>query len=146
MLKIAIASDHRGLKIKNRLIQSLQASGYQLLDQGTDSDQPVDYPDYARIVAEKVSKGEAERGILICGTGIGMSIAANKFEGVRAASCYDEVMVELSRRHNDVNILCLPGDLIGDRSVDDLVKMWLKTEFDGGRHLQRIEKITELER
>ncbi|MEC7407329.1 MAG: RpiB/LacA/LacB family sugar-phosphate isomerase, partial [Planctomycetota bacterium] len=87
MLKIAIASDHRGLKIKNRLIQSLQASGYQLLDQGTDSDQPVDYPDYARIVAEKVSKGEAERGILICGTGIGMSIAANKFEGVRAASC-----------------------------------------------------------
>lgn len=146
MLKIAIASDHRGLKIKNRLIQSLQVSGYQLLDQGTDSDQPVDYPDYARIVAEKVSKGEAERGILICGTGIGMSIAANKFEGVRAASCYDEVMVEMSRRHNDVNILCLPGDLIGDRSVDDLVKMWLKTEFDGGRHLQRIEKITELER
>ena len=146
MLKIAIASDHRGLKIKNRLIQSLQASGYQLLDQGTDSDQPVDYPDYARIVAEKVSKGEAERGILICGTGIGMSIAANKFEGVRAASCYDEVMVEMSRRHNDVNILCLPGDRIGDRSVDDLVKMWLKTEFDGGRHLQRIEKITELER
>ena len=146
MLKIAIASDHRGLKIKNRLIQSLQASGYQLVDQGTDSDQPVDYPDYARIVAEKVSKGEAERGILICGTGIGMSIAANKFEGVRAASCYDEVMVEMSRRHNDVNILCLPGDLIGDRSVDDLVKMWLKTEFDGGRHLQRIEKITELER
>jgi len=146
MLKIAIASDHRGLRIKNRLIQSLQASGYQLLDQGTDSDQPVDYPDYARIVAEKVSKGEAERGILICGTGIGMSIAANKFEGVRAASCYDEVMVEMSRRHNDVNILCLPGDLIGDRSVDDLVKMWLKTEFDGGRHLQRIEKITELER
>ena len=146
MLKIAIASDHRGLKIKNRLIQSLQASGYQLLDQGTDSDQPVDYPDFARIVAEKVSKGEAERGILICGTGIGMSIAANKFEGVRAASCYDEVMVEMSRRHNDVNILCLPGDLIGDRSVDDLVKMWLKTEFDGGRHLQRIEKITELER
>ena len=146
MLKIAIASDHRGLKIKNRLIQSLQASGYQLLDQGTDSDQPVDYPDFARIVAEKVSKGEAERGILICGTGIGMSIAANKFEGVRAASCYDEVMVEMSRRHKDVNILCLPGDLIGDRSVDDLVKMWLKTEFDGGRHLQRIEKITELER
>ena len=146
MLKIAIASDHRGLKIKNRLIQSLQASGYQLFDQGTDSDQPVDYPDYARIVAEKVSKGEAERGILICGTGIGMSIAANKFEGVRAASCYDEVMVEMSRRHNDVNILCLPGDLIGDRSVDDLVKMWLKTDFDGGRHLQRVDKITELER
>ncbi|MBL6725881.1 MAG: RpiB/LacA/LacB family sugar-phosphate isomerase, partial [Rubripirellula sp.] len=103
MMKIAIASDHRGVKIKSRLIQSLSSIGYELLDQGTDSDQPVDYPDYARIVAEKVSRGDAERGILICGTGIGMSIAANKFEGVRAASCYDEVMVEMSRRHNDVN-------------------------------------------
>jgi ribose 5-phosphate isomerase B len=145
MMKIAIASDHRGVKIKSRLIQSLSSIGYELLDQGTDSDQPVDYPDYARIVAEKVSRGDAERGILICGTGIGMSIAANKFEGVRAASCYDEVMVEMSRRHNDVNVLCLPGDLIGDRPVDDLVKMWLKTQFDGGRHLQRIEKIADLE-
>ncbi|MCH1494461.1 MAG: ribose 5-phosphate isomerase B [Rubripirellula sp.] len=145
MLKIAIASDHRGVKIKNRLIQSLTAAGYEVFDQGTDSDQPVDYPDYARVVAEKVSRGEAERGVLICGTGIGMSIAANKFDGVRAASCYDEVMVEMSRRHNDVNVLCLPGDLIGDRPVDDLVKMWLKTEFDGGRHLQRIEKIAVLE-
>lgn len=145
MMKIAIGSDHRGVKIKNRLVQSLKATGYEVLDQGTESDQPVDYPDYARVVAEKVSRGDAERGILICGTGIGMSIAANKFEGVRAASCYDEVMVEMSRRHNDVNVLCLPGDLIGDRPVDDLVKMWLKTEFDGGRHLQRVEKIAELE-
>jgi len=144
-MKIAIGSDHRGVKIKNRLVQSLKATGYEVLDQGTESDQPVDYPDYARVVAEKVSRGDAERGILICGTGIGMSIAANKFEGVRAASCYDEVMVEMSRRHNDVNVLCLPGDLIGDRPVDDLVKMWLKTEFDGGRHLQRVEKIAELE-
>ncbi len=145
MMKIAIASDHRGVKIKSRVIQSFSSFGYELLGQGTDSDQPVDYPDYARIVAEKVSRGDAERGILICGTGIGMSIAANKFEGVRAASCYDEVMVEMSRRHNDVNVLCLPGDLIGDRPVDDLVKMWLKTQFDGGRHLQRIEKIADLE-
>ena len=144
-MKIAIASDHRGVKIKNRLVQSLQASGYEMLDQGTESDQPVDYPDYARVVAEKVSRGDAELGILICGTGIGMSIAANKFDGVRAASCYDEVMVEMSRRHNNVNVLCLPADLIGDRPVDDLVKMWLKTEFDGGRHLQRSEKITALE-
>ena len=144
-MKIAIASDHRGVKIKNRLVQSMQASGYEMLDQGTESDQTVDYPDYARVVAEKVSRGDAELGILICGTGIGMSIAANKFDGVRAASCYDEVMVEMSRRHNNVNVLCLPADLIGDRPVDDLVKMWLKTEFDGGRHLQRIEKITALE-
>ncbi len=145
MLKITIASDHRGVKIKNRLVQTLKLKGFDVLDEGTNSDQPVDYPDYARIVAEKVSRGTAERGILICGTGIGMSIAANKFEGVRAASCYDEVMVEMSRRHNDVNVLCLPGDLIGERPVDELVLMWLKTEFDGGRHLQRIDKIAELE-
>lgn len=145
MLKIAIASDHRGVKIKNRLIQSLTAAGYDAINLGTDSDQPVDYPDFARVVAEQVSRGEAERGILICGTGIGMSITANKYEGVRAASCYDEVMVEMSRRHNDVNVLCLPGDLIGERPIDDMVIMWLKTEFDGGRHLQRVKKIAELE-
>lgn len=145
MLKIAIASDHRGVKIKNRLIQSLNAAGYDAINLGTDSDQPVDYPDFARVVAEQVSRGEAERGILICGTGIGMSITANKYEGVRAASCYDEVMVEMSRRHNDVNVLCLPGDLIGERPIDDMVIMWLKTEFDGGRHLQRVKKIAELE-
>ena len=145
MLKIAIASDHRGVKIKNRLIQSLNAAGYDAINLGTDSDQPVDYPDFARVVAEQVSRGEAERGILICGTGIGMSITANKYEGVRAASCYDEVMVEMRRRHNDVNVLCLPGDLIGERPIDDMVIMWLKTEFDGGRHLQRVKKIAELE-
>lgn len=145
MLKIAIASDHRGVKIKNRLIQSLTTAGYDAINLGTDSDQPVDYPDFARVVAEQVSRGEAERGILICGTGIGMSITANKNEGVRAASCYDEVMVEMSRRHNDVNVLCLPGDLIGERPIDDMVIMWLKTEFDGGRHLQRVKKIAELE-
>lgn len=145
MLKIAIASDHRGVKIKNRLIQSLTTAGYDAINLGTDSDQPVDYPDFARVVAEQVSRGEAERGILICGTGIGMSITANKYEGVRAASCYDEVMVEMSRRHNDVNVLCLPGDLIGERPIDDMVIMWLKTEFDGGRHLQRVKKIAELE-
>ena len=145
MLKIAIASDHRGVKIKNRLIQSLTTAGYDAINLGTYSDQPVDYPDFARVVAEQVSRGEAERGILICGTGIGMSITANKYEGVRAASCYDEVMVEMSRRHNDVNVLCLPGDLIGERPIDDMVIMWLKTEFDGGRHLQRVKKIAELE-
>ncbi len=145
MLRISIASDHRGIHIKARLVQTLTASGFTVLDEGTDSEQSVDYPDFARIVAGKVSRGEVDRGILICGTGIGMSIAANKFTGVRAASCYDEVMVEMSRRHNDVNILCLPGDMIGERPIDELVLMWLNTDFDGGRHVQRIEKITQLE-
>lgn len=145
VLSVAIASDHRGFKIKARLIQSLTSAGYDLIDAGTDSDSAVDYPDFASEVAKRVSNGEADRGILICGTGIGMSIAANKFSGVRAASCYDEVMVEISRRHNDVNVLCLPGDMIGERPVDDLVLMWLNTEFDGGRHEVRIKKIGQLE-
>ncbi len=146
MLRISIASDHRGVQIKARLIQALTAAGFVVSDEGTDSDQSVDYPDFASHVATKVSNGEADRGILICGTGIGMSIAANKFPRVRAATCYDEVMVEMSRRHNDLNILCLPGDMIGDRSIDDLVLMWLQTEFDGGRHAVRVEKISVIEK
>jgi ribose 5-phosphate isomerase B len=145
MLKISIASDHRGVQIKARLMQALAAAGYDISDEGTDGEKPVDYPDFACQVAQKVSDGRADRGILICGTGIGMSIAANKFPGVRAANCYDEVMVEMSRRHNNVNVLCLPGDLIGDRSINDLILMWLTTEFDGGRHESRVAKITALE-
>lgn len=144
-MKIAIASDHRGVHIKGRLIQALASAGFTVFDEGTDSDKTVDYPDYAIKVAKKVSHGEADRGILICGTGIGMSITANKFLGVRAASCYDEVMVEMSRRHNNVNILCLPGDMIGDRPIDELVLMWLQTEFDGGRHAERLKKIDAIE-
>lgn len=144
-MRIAIASDHRGIHIKARLIQCLTANGFSVADEGTESENPVDYPDYAKRVARKVSDGEADRGILICGTGIGMSITANKFKGVRAASCYDEVMVEMSRRHNDLNVLCLPGDLIGDRPIDELVLMWLQTEFDGGRHDIRVKKIADIE-
>lgn len=145
MHKVSIASDHRGVQIKGRLMQSLVAHGFLVSDEGTDTDKAVDYPDFARSVAKKVSSGEADRGILICGTGIGMAITANKFSGVRAASCYDEVMVEMSRRHNNVNVLCLPGDMIGDRPVDELVLMWLNTEFDGGRHADRVKKISEIE-
>lgn len=145
MLRVSIASDHRGVQIKGRLIQALMAHGFEVSDEGTETDKAVDYPDFARQVALKVSSGNADRGILICGTGIGMSITANKFTGVRAASCYDEVMVEMSRRHNDVNVLCLPGDMIGDRPVDELVLMWLNTEFDGGRHADRVRKISEIE-
>lgn len=146
MLRISFASDHRGVSIKGRLSQKLTEAGYEVFDEGTDDEQAVDYPDFADVVAGKVSRGEADRGILICGTGIGMAIAANKYPGVRAASCYDEVMIELSRRHNDLNVLCLPGDLIGDRPIDDLVLMWLRTEFEGGRHARRIKKIQKIER
>ncbi len=145
-MKVSLGSDHRGVHIKAKLIQTLGNNGYETLDVGTDSEAAVDYPDFAQIVARQVSCGDADRGILICGTGIGMAIAANKFCGVRAAACYDEVMVEMSRRHNDVNVLCLPGDLIGERSIDELVLMWLRTEFEGGRHAKRVAKIVELEK
>lgn len=145
MLNVCLGSDHRGVQIKSRLIQTLKQNGYTVHDAGTNSESAVDYPDFAEQVARKVSCGEFDRGILICGTGIGMAIAANKFPGVRAAPCYDEVMVEMSRRHNDVNVLCLPGDMIGERPVDELVLMWLKTEFEGGRHAQRIHKISLME-
>ncbi len=145
MTKVSLGSDHRGYQIKSRLIQTLDGAGFQTSDEGTNSDGAVDYPDFASQVASKVSSGEADRGILICGTGIGMAIAANKYRGVRAAPCYDEVMVEMSRRHNDVNVLCLPGDLIGERPIDDLVLMWLQTDFDGGRHEVRVSKISGIE-
>ncbi|WP_390854559.1 ribose 5-phosphate isomerase B [Aporhodopirellula rubra] len=145
MLRVGIASDHRGVHIKARLLQTLTSAGFEVSDEGTDSAEPVDYPDYAMKVAGRISEGDLDRGILICGTGIGMSIVANKFPGVRAALCYDEVMVEISRRHNDVNVLCLPGDLIGERPIDDLVLMWLRTEFEAGRHGTRVDKISTLE-
>ncbi|MCA9135611.1 MAG: ribose 5-phosphate isomerase B [Planctomycetales bacterium] len=145
-MRISLGSDHRGVQIKARLIQALTERAFEIFDEGTFGDSSVDYPDFAEAVARRVSAGEADRGILICGTGIGMAITANKFLGVRAAPCYDEVMVEMSRRHNDVNVLCLPGDLIGERSIDDLVLRWLQTDFDGGRHANRLEKIDRIEK
>ena len=144
-MKVAIASDHRGFKLKQRLVQSLRDAGIDIVDTGTCDDAACDYPDFACPVAHQVSEGRVQRGILICGTGIGMSIVANKFRGVRAASCHDEVMVEISRRHNDVNVLCLAGDLVGTRDITETVLMWLRTDFDGGRHESRIQKIGQVE-
>ncbi|QDV25687.1 ribose 5-phosphate isomerase B [Aureliella helgolandensis] len=144
-MQISIGSDHRGVHIKAKLIANLEACGHQVRDFGTDGETSVDYPDFASLVCKSVAEGASERGILICGTGIGMAIAANKFSGVRAANCYDEVMAELCRRHNNVNVLCLPGDLIGDRPMHDLVGIWIGTEFEGGRHQRRLEKIEGIE-
>lgn len=144
-MRISIGSDHRGVHIKTKLIATLLAGGYQVDDLGTNGEQSVDYPDFASAVCRKIASGDSERGILICGTGIGMAIAANKFKGVRAANCYDEVMAELCRRHNNVNVLCLPGDLIGERPIDELVKIWLTTDFEAGRHQHRLEKIRQIE-
>jgi ribose 5-phosphate isomerase B len=144
-MKVAIASDHRGFHLKEKVISLLKSKGHEVIDDGPASENSVDYPDFAALVARKVSNNEVERGILICGTGIGMAIAANKFPGVRAAACADEVTAELSRRHNDLNILCLSGDLISSRVCERLVEIWMDTEFEGGRHARRIDRISELE-
>ena len=131
--------------MRAKLIELLVQLGQDVVDVGSHGSDPVDYPDIAALVGRKVSTGEVERGILICGSGLGMCIAANKIPGVRAAPCYDDVTAELSRRHNDLNVLCLSGDMLGDRLVDRLVEIWLNTPFEGGRHARRIQKIVELE-
>lgn len=144
-MRIAVGSDHRGVDMRAKLIELLVQLGQDVVDVGSHGSDPVDYPDIAALVGRKVSTGEVERGILICGSGLGMCIAANKIPGVRAAPCYDDVTAELSRRHNDLNVLCLSGDMLGDRLVDRLVEIWLNTPFEGGRHARRIQKIVELE-
>ncbi len=119
--------------------------GHEVVDIGTFSPDAIDYPDIAAQVADKVSHGEVERGILVCGTGLGMCIAANKFPGVRATPCHDDITAELSRRHNDSNVLCLSADLLGERLIDRMIEIWLAAPFDGGRHQRRVQKITDLE-
>jgi ribose 5-phosphate isomerase B len=144
-MKIAIASDHRGYVIKGKILALIAELGHEASDMGTDSSDSVDYPDYGAKVARAVSQGTVDRGILICGTGIGMCIIANKFPGVRACTCHDDLTAEMSRRHNDANVLCLSADLLGDRLVNRMVEIWLKTEFEGGRHARRVEKISQIE-
>jgi ribose 5-phosphate isomerase B len=144
-MKIAIGSDHRGFDVKRRVISVLENLGHEVLDIGPQKRESVDYPDYAFQVALAVSEGRVDRGILICGTGIGMCIAANKVHGVRAAPCHDSITAEMSRRHNDANVLCLSADLLGEELIDRMVRIWLETEFEQGRHARRVEKITKFE-
>jgi ribose 5-phosphate isomerase B len=145
-MRIAVGSDHRGVTIRAKIVELLRRLGQEVVDVGSHHEGSVDYPDIAAAVARKVSGGEVDRGILICGTGLGTCIAANKFPGVRAAPCHDDLTAEMSRRHNDLNVLCLSGDILGERLVDRLVEIWLKTEFEGGRHARRVQKIAEMER
>jgi ribose 5-phosphate isomerase B len=140
-MKIAVGSDHRGYEAKRRIVALLKQLGHEVLDLGTDGRDSVDYPDFAFEVAKAVGGGTAERGILLCGTGIGMCIVANKVVGVRAAPCHDSITAEMSRRHNDANVLCLSADLLGDELVDRMLRIWLDTHFEGNRHARRIEKI-----
>jgi ribose 5-phosphate isomerase B len=145
-MRIAIGADHRGYAIHNKIVDLVRRLGHDVVDVGTFADDPVDYPDIAAAVARLVSGGEVERGILICGTGLGMCIAANKFPNIRAAPCHDELTAEMSRRHNDLNVLCLSADMLGERLIDRMVEIWLTTPFEGGRHARRVQKIASLDR
>lgn len=144
-MKIAIGSDHRGFEAKTRIVSILHQLGHEAFDAGPAGRECVDYPDFAFEVARAVGEGRAERGILICGTGIGMCIAANKVRGVRAAPCHDCITAEMSRRHNDANVLCLSADLLGEELIDRMVRIWLETPFEGGRHARRVMKIAQFE-
>ncbi len=144
-MKIAVASDHRGVKMKSQILSKLAALGHEALDLGPSGDAQVDYPDFAALVAEQISRHEVDRGILICGTGMGMCIAANKFPGVRAVTCHDQMTAEMSRRHNDANVLCLSADLTSDKLLNEMVDLWLSTAFEGGRHARRLDKIAVIE-
>jgi ribose 5-phosphate isomerase B len=145
-LKIAIGSDHRGYSLKERIKTLLAGEGHEIIDVGTDSEDSADYPDYAIPVAEKTAGGEADRGIVICGSGIGMSIAANKVEGARAALVRTVEDAEMTRRHNDSNVLALSEAMGGDEHLEEIVRVWIDTEFDGGRHQRRVDKITDYEK
>ena len=144
-MRIAVASDHRGYSVKSKILALLTEMQHAPLDFGPDTADMVDYPDYAAKVASAVSEGTVDRGILICGTGMGMCIVANKFPGVRAANCHDDLTAENSRLHNDANVLCLSADLLGERLVNRMIDIWLKTQFEGGRHAQRVDKISQYE-
>ncbi|MHC4292045.1 MAG: ribose 5-phosphate isomerase B [Planctomycetota bacterium] len=144
-MKIAIANDHRGYNAIEQVKVIIAQLGFECVDCSTPGDHPVDYPDTAYVATNAIAENKAERAILVCGTGIGMSIAANKMKGIRAALCYDELAAKLSREHNDANVLCLSGDLIGSTMIRKIVETWLTTEFVAGRHLRRVRKIQAVE-
>ncbi len=143
-MRVALGSDHRGLDLKKKIIKQLEASGYACHDFGCFTTESVDYPDYARLVAEAIAKGDYERGILICGTGIGMSIAANKVNGIRAAACCDVFTARRAREHNDAQILCLGAEQ--EAPFAEMVKVFLTAKYEGGRHQRRLDKIAGMER
>lgn len=145
-LKIAIASDHAGLEMKEDLKEFLQSIGAEVVDMGVNNNKSVDYPDYGIPLADRVSKGEVRRGVLVCGTGIGMSILANKFKGVRAALVSDVFTARMAKEHNDANILVIGGRIVGKGLAREMLKTWIEARFEGGRHQVRLDKITELEK
>jgi ribose 5-phosphate isomerase B len=144
--KIALAADHAGYEEKEKIKATLDELGIEYVDMGTASTDSVDYPDYARKVGEAVSSGDFEQGLLVCGSGTGMAIAANKIHGVRAAVAWSPDIARLARQHNDANVLSLPARFMSEGDAVNVVKAWFEADFEGGRHAKRVEKITELER
>lgn len=144
-MTIALGADHAGFVLKTEIGELLQTLGYEILDCGCYAQERVDYPDYAALVSKNVQSEKARFGILVCGTGIGMAMTANKFKGIRAASIADEYSVLMARKHNNLNVLCLGGRVIGSGTAALLVETFLKTGFEGGRHAERLGKIADLE-
>lgn len=144
-MKIAIGSDHAGYVLKQAVAESLRRRGHEVQDFGTESEDSVDYPEYAEPVAREVAVGNADRAVLVCGSGVGVSIVANKVSGVRAVNAHDADEAEMSRRHNDANVLCLSGARLDEDQAEAIVDRFLGTDFDGGRHQRRVEKIHEVE-
>jgi ribose 5-phosphate isomerase B len=144
-MKIAIASDHAGLSLKRELVESLEARGHEIRDFGAHSGESVDYPDFATEVAKAVRGGDVDRGVLVCGTGIGMSIVANKYRGVRAALCTSEFEARMARAHNDANVLCLGQRVVGPGLGRAILEAFLDQAFEGGRHEKRVKKIHDAE-
>ena len=145
-MKIAMASDHGAYELKERLKLRLTEQGHEIVDCGTNSSESCDYPDYGRPAAQLVARGECDRGILLCTTGIGMSMVANKVKGIRCALCSDTLSASMTRRHNDANVLAMGAVIVGPRLAEHIVDEFLNTEFEGGRHQRRVEKIMETEK
>jgi ribose 5-phosphate isomerase B len=145
-MKIALASDHAGFQLKEKIKAHLLSAGHEISDRGCFDESSTDYPDFGVLAARDVSDGKADRAILVCGSGIGMSIVANKIKGVRAALCTSVVMAEMSRMHNDANVLCLGARYIDPPLALQMIHIWLKTPFEGGRHQRRVDKINLLDR
>lgn len=143
---IAIASDHGGFDLKANIISFLRELGYELSDMGPENSDSVDYPDYGIKIAQAITKNKVSRGIVICGTGIGMSIVVNRFSGIRGALCCDIFTAKLSREHNDSNILIMGGRVVDHNLAKEIVRVWLNTRFEGGRHLKRLDKISKLDK
>jgi len=142
-MRIAAGADHGGFELKEALVARLRDAGHEVVDVGTSSPDSVDYPPYAHAVARRVAAGEVDRGLLVCGSGVGMGMAANRHPGIRAADCFSERLAELSRAHNDANVLCLGGRFLGEAEAWAITEVWLATPFEGGRHERRVALIEE---